>query len=355
MTNTGSYQVKVVDANGCEGSSNTLPVRKVSPIVASFEDVNDACLQQNIAFENTSTYDANEQMSYFWDFDGVNFSREKNPGFAFTQPGLFRVKLSVAYNRNTCLSTYEHDITVSASLGLSISVAEVSGSPASYTICKGDTVQLSVNADHGTFTWSTGSTDKIIKVAKGGKVSVESNNDTGCRSYDEIDIIEVPAAQIKVISADLRVDPGNSAQLGATGGLSYNWAPAETLDNATIPNPVATPENTTAYTVTGVDENGCTGTDVITVYVQERVNFPVEADKYLIAGTGPWIIQNIELFEGCAISIVDRNGFRVFESPTYQNDWEGKTDGKELPSGAYYYVLNCGKNSVLTGHITLIK
>ncbi len=50
-----------------------------------------------------------------------------------------------------------------------------------------------------------------------------------------------------------------NAQLMATGGQSYQWAPATGLSNATIPNPIASPSATTTYLVTGTDLNGCKG------------------------------------------------------------------------------------------------
>lgn len=43
---------------------------------------------------------------------------------------------------------------------------------------------------------------------------------------------------------------GTSTTLQATGGLSYTWTPAGSLNSATIANPVATPDTTTTYTVT---------------------------------------------------------------------------------------------------------
>lgn len=43
---------------------------------------------------------------------------------------------------------------------------------------------------------------------------------------------------------------GTSTSLQATGGLSYTWTPTGSLSNASIANPVATPDTTTTYTVT---------------------------------------------------------------------------------------------------------
>ncbi len=52
------------------------------------------------------------------------------------------------------------------------------------------------------------------------------------------------------VSASQQICSGNPAQLSASGGISYSWAPAATLSASNISNPVATPTATTIYTVT---------------------------------------------------------------------------------------------------------
>lgn len=54
--------------------------------------------------------------------------------------------------------------------------------------------------------------------------------------------------------------PGNSI-------VSYSWNPSTGLNNATIFNPVASPANTTTYTVTVTDNSGCTATSSTTVTI----------------------------------------------------------------------------------------
>lgn len=54
-------------------------------------------------------------------------------------------------------------------------------------------------------------------------------------------------------------------------------------------------------------------------------------------------IPNVELFEDFELTIYNENGNQIFRrtaSAGYNNLWNGRTlDGKELPSGAYYYRL----------------
>lgn len=53
-----------------------------------------------------------------------------------------------------------------------------------------------------------------------------------------------------------------------TEKLSYKWTPATGLSNDTIPNPVATPNETTIYTVTISTPQGCTSTSNVTLTKQ---------------------------------------------------------------------------------------
>src|SRR5262249_21283662 len=50
---------------------------------------------------------------------------------------------------------------------------------------------------------------------------------------------------------------GSLIQLSASGGTSYAWSPAGTLNNPNISNPVASPASTTTYSVTVTDANNC--------------------------------------------------------------------------------------------------
>ena len=69
------------------------------------------------------------------------------------------------------------------------------------------------------------------------------------------------------LSANSAVCNGAPIQLNATGGTSYTWSPAASLNNPNIPNPIATPTVTTVYYVTMDFNEGCAITDSIIVEV----------------------------------------------------------------------------------------
>ena len=80
-------------------------------------------------------------------------------------------------------------------------------------------------------------------------------------------------------STDTTICNGQSAQLSATGALSYSWSPSTGLSNANIANPVATPAATTQYIVTGTDVNGCTDLDTVLVTVSPGPTINVVASR----------------------------------------------------------------------------
>ncbi|MCC5929525.1 MAG: VCBS repeat-containing protein [Cyclobacteriaceae bacterium] len=351
---SGSYKVQLSSSLGCNAESNTFTTRKVMQIQAAFNVVEDPCLNQPLIFENQSQYDTDEEVFFFWDFDGRNFSREKTPNYTYSQSGTFRPRLTVSYERNTCLSEIEKTIVVSAAPALSIKAGELPGSPDQVEICQGDSILLTVINSGAAFSWENGSQNQQRLIKQAGIYSITSTG-VGCKSTDQVEVIVRPIPNVKVISENIRINPGGAAQLGASGADVYSWSPAEDLDRPNASNPIARPDVTTTFIVTGSNTFNCTSSDKITVIVDESKRIAVDADKLLVAGTGPWIIRNIEDFEGCTINIVDRNGRSVFQSSSYQNNWDGTMNGSPLPSGTYYYLIKCASQDVSTGFVTIVK
>lgn len=84
------------------------------------------------------------------------------------------------------------------------------------------------------------------------------------------------------VSSSTDVCLGNSAQLNATGGFAYSWLPVTSLSNPNIANPVASPVDTTNYTVTvsSVDAFGDTCQQTLTTTVNA-----VDATMYSISAS----------------------------------------------------------------------
>ncbi|MCW3074164.1 MAG: hypothetical protein JWP69_1233 [Flaviaesturariibacter sp.] len=72
----------------------------------------------------------------------------------------------------------------------------------------------------------------------------------------------------------------------ASPGATYSWSPAAGLSNASIANPIANPTTTTTYTVTYALGNGCFATDNVVVNVQCNLP-PVARCKPVIVNANP--------------------------------------------------------------------
>ncbi len=103
-------------------------------------------------------------------------------------------------------------------------------------------------------------------------------DENGCQQYDEI-VVDVGDALLVDAGEDTEVcHPDNDGEFqlnatvsGGSGNYSYSWTPAEGLSDPEIPNPVASPETTTTYTLTVSDEQGCFSSDDITLTVIDLV------------------------------------------------------------------------------------
>ena len=95
---------------------------------------------------------------------------------------------------------------------------------------------------------------------------VTVSNGPGCDDVDTVLVTVLPAA-IADAGVDVSICQGDTAQLNASGGITYSWSPATDIDDPTIPNPQVWPNLPTVYVVTVTDENGCHATDSVFIDV----------------------------------------------------------------------------------------
>lgn len=143
-------------------------------------------------------------------------------------------------------------------------------------ICIGDSVQLSATGGN-TFAWTpdgTLSDDSISNPlafpTDTTTYYVSVTDSKNCANTDSVKIIVNPLPAV-LASNDTSICKNGTAQLNASGGISYSWTPAATLDNPGIQNPLANPADTTTYFVMATDSNNCSGTDSVTVAIFPKV------------------------------------------------------------------------------------
>jgi gliding motility-associated-like protein len=243
-TVTTTYTFMVDDGMGCSGSQS-VTVNVIPIPVISLTDDTDLCLGDSLLL---SANGGDDLSSYIWDS---------------TRPGLSCYNdcddpLAIPQVTTTYVLTIDNGGCVSTdSVTLFVGTAISNFATGDALICDGDVTPLSVNAGNNPV-WlnpdglscsecpnpnanPTMTTEYIVEV--------ESND--GCPSRDTVTI------EVVIL--------GNSAM----GNGNFAWSPAADLDNPAISNPIATPTQTTTYTVT-VFAGTCSDTSSVTVEVIDK-------------------------------------------------------------------------------------
>ena len=159
---------------------------------------------------------------------------------------------------------------------------------------------------------------------------------------------------------DTTIFVGNSLQLNASGGVSYQWNPSTYLNNSNISNPTSSPLNNISYIVTAIDEFGCADADTINIIIDESTDIfipnafapegnPINQILY-VRGKG---IKNLEFV------VYDRWGEKVFESDNITHGWDGNFKGAKLSTAVFIYYVKAtyynGNEIERKGDVTLIR
>ncbi|MGZ4060464.1 MAG: T9SS type B sorting domain-containing protein, partial [Bacteroidia bacterium] len=226
---------------------------------------------------------------------------------------------------------------------------------ASSEICAGTPININVSScvPGSTFAWTaddgiSGTGNINDNVSNSGTTPVTINYSVtpianGCVGQTTTVQGVVYPNPIITASMDTTVQRGTSVQLNATGGVSYVWHPNTGLNCSTCANPVATPDQTTTYLVTGTNGYGCESNDTVTVDViqgDEELFIPNSFtpdgnnlnDIFYVYGSS---ILSVE------IRIYDRWGELVYHGTDQYKGWDGKFHGNFVQEGVYVYKVDC--------------
>jgi gliding motility-associated-like protein len=73
------------------------------------------------------------------------------------------------------------------------------------------------------------------------------------------------------------------------------------------------------------------------------VRSPIIPNVFTPNGDGindTWQVKNLPEYTACIVDIYNRYGQLVYQSTGYAHEWDGKSNGKPLPAGTYYYIID---------------
>ncbi|MBK7568862.1 MAG: gliding motility-associated C-terminal domain-containing protein [Bacteroidetes bacterium] len=235
-------------------------------------------------------------------------------------------------------------------------------------LCPEGSVQL--QAEGGIeYTWepSTGLScddcpDPICTVDDNTTYTVTGVDANGCINTDEVDVSVFSSLVITATaSPNDTIDgfEGESTQLNVTGAVEYEWEPSTGLSDTHIANPIAQPEFTTTYYVTGTDENGCIGVDSITIYVVGEIALPTAFSPNEDGINDVWAPIYSGSGEIEVYSIYNRWGQEVYTGNGSTPGWDGTWNGKEQEMGTYTVLIRGVSSTnvprVITGNFILVR
>ena len=150
---------------------------------------------------------------------------------------------------------------------------------------------------------------------------------------------------------------GDSIQLFANGGVSFEWTPNIYINNNLISDPKVSPPINTVYELTVTDSNGCVSNSSHRIVVIDNPNILTINNLITPNGDGfndTWLIENIELFPNNSVHVFNSYGQIIYEAAPYQNDWD--VASLELPDGTYFYMIVTKPSATpIKGAITIIS
>lgn len=170
--------------------------------------------------------------------------------------------------------------------------------------------------------------------------------------------VETPTADA---GSDVVIYSGTDTELDGSGGVSYLWTPSDGLNDPTLPNPTAEPEETTSYVLAVTTELGCTYYDSVNVVVlfEPQVYIP---NAFTPNGDGTHDFLNVLIFNEVtpqSFTIYNRWGDLVFSSNDLSSGWNGQVNGVDQEIGTYMYIFVAlderGNEFTMKGTIALLR
>lgn len=236
-------------------------------------------------FENLNTSPLN--LTYFWDFGDGNTSTDPNPTHTYALAGVYTLKLVV--NRGGACAD-------STTAPLRVFPGYFPGFTENSPICKDKPLQFT---DHTTATygvpnawhWDFGNTQTLddtsniqnpvytYSAAGTYNATLIVSSDKGC--IDTITkVVTVVDKPVFSVTNDTLICSLDTLMLTAVAGSpgSITWTPNYNINNLSGFTPLVSPDVTTTYHATFIDNSGCTGTDSVKVRVVDFVTLSAGND-----------------------------------------------------------------------------
>ncbi len=280
----------LVDAGGCVVPILGTDTIRIKGAAAAFTFATPTlCDSGDVQFTNTVI--TNDSIySYKWDFGDGDTSALPHPLHFYTKPGVYYPRLTVR-TYNGCMDSITSVLPVRIVASPQAQIAQSPDGCTPLPVTFNGSLAIP-DTSLVTWKWSFGNgrtstlqnpPPEIYTTAGVYNVSLLATNSSGCK--DSI-ISTVNALLVPTISAgiDTMICLGTGTIINAVGGSTYLWDQIAGLSCYDCYNPVANPDSTTIFIVTGTAANGCKNKDSVLVNVHYPFSIVESAPDTLCLG-----------------------------------------------------------------------
>lgn len=350
-SSSDTFVVISTDVQGCMDTSEVIvEVLEVPNIIASASSIN-TCLGESVLLE------ASNGVSYTWITPSIPNGTQYTP----TELGA-NIYTVEGEGANGCTNTSQVVVVVKDLPALpTVNLDRI-------TTCvnAGYDEQIVATASEGRVFWYT---DEALTEEYRSEPDLIAPNDVvgqqeyyaaaflgGCYSEGVRVETEVFSRPDAVAGEDFSITAGDRGSLDGSSLLasSVEWTPGMYLTDANALNPEFTARNTTVFTLTATNSDGCTNSDDITVSVNNELTISNIMTPNGDGDNDVWKIYPETILSTCNVRLFDGFGRLLLESDAYGNDWDAIFEGDAVPDGDYYYHVDC-PNFNKKGTLTIIN
>jgi gliding motility-associated-like protein len=280
-TTAGAYIPRLIlgDGKGCSTSSMGIDTIKVDDVEAKINS-SPKCVGEEIVFDDASRSYFSTYSSSEWTFEDGSKSTDKNPRRTYNKTGTYAVSL-VSENSTGCKDTLHTSITINP-----LPVIKAKDT----VICLGDPAILSATGGVS-YKWAASPTLSCIDCTTPTSTTtvpaiyyVTGTDANGCKNRDTLSV-GIKTKTTLLLAGNAEICESTPIQLLASGAHGYSWSPDSFLNNAYIPDPIATMKHSVVYRVIGTEGSCIPDTAFIDVTVHPTPEVNAGPDQKVLAGT----------------------------------------------------------------------
>ncbi|HEY8404029.1 MAG TPA: choice-of-anchor L domain-containing protein [Flavobacteriales bacterium] len=331
----GTYNVTVVDANGCEKQTEVI-LMQPEPLHAVIS--NDYNCTSSVAELCVTGTGGSGTYTYLWS------TNETTACISVNTSGQYCVTIT---DSNGCEEEVCYNVTITTPLVVTGIITDES-----CDLCNG-AVNTTITASPGyTFQWSNNATTEDLTGLCPGVYLLTVTDVNNCTTAHSFTVVASPPIEVTVTSTDVACYGGTEGTVmaevtGATEPITMSWADDQGNIISTSGAVVDLPAG--VYTFNWSDAAGCTGTESVTVAQPEALDVWITTSIY-----GDFNISTVNGSDGF-IELEVTGG-----TPQYTYEWShdsniNASNVYNLPAGVYAITIIDAHGCVLDTTVTLIS